>query len=111
MGNIEEKAKEFAIARYGSNGAPMTTQNEMAKVQACAVGYRDGWNEALKSQWVKPEKYMPNMYQEVFAMIIYNGIIQIHSTMYFGDKNWCIGDYPVIAWMEIPSYEHIIKGK
>ena len=48
---LTQKSRDFAITRYGNNGGPTTTQNEMAKVQACAVGYRVGWNEALNQLW------------------------------------------------------------
>lgn len=45
---LSHKAREFAAKRYGNNGGHITTQNEIAKVQACAVGYRAGWDACIE---------------------------------------------------------------
>jgi hypothetical protein len=46
MSNKEEQAREYAKSRYGNNGHE--TGNEIAKVQACTVGYIAGWDACLK---------------------------------------------------------------
>lgn len=47
--NKTEKAVEFSKARYGNNGSNgEETQNEIAKMIACKIGYEAGWDEALK---------------------------------------------------------------
>lgn len=45
---LSHKSREFAAKRYGNNGGHITTQNEIAKVQACAVGYRAGWDACIE---------------------------------------------------------------
>ena len=42
----EEQAREYAKSRYGNNGHE--TGNEIAKVQACTVGYIAGWDACMK---------------------------------------------------------------
>lgn len=42
----KERAIEYAKARYGNNGKE--TQNEIAKVIACRVGYEAGWDACLE---------------------------------------------------------------
>lgn len=44
---IEEKALEYAQLRYGCNNGNRETQNEIAKVMACKVGYMAGYQQAL----------------------------------------------------------------
>lgn len=46
MGKKEEQAREYAKSRYGNNG--YETGNEIAKVQACTVGYIAGWDSCMK---------------------------------------------------------------
>ena len=46
MGKKEEQAREYAKSRYGNNG--YETGNEIAKVQACTVGYIAGWDDCMK---------------------------------------------------------------
>ena len=46
---IQSKALEFASLRYGNSGNE--TGNEIAKVQACAVGFRQGAKWRIKSIW------------------------------------------------------------
>ena len=47
MSKKEEQAREYAKSRYGNNGNRETC-NEIAKVQACTVGYIAGWDACLK---------------------------------------------------------------
>ena len=46
MGKKEEQSREYARLRYGNNGHK--TGNEIAKVQACTVGYIAGWVACMK---------------------------------------------------------------
>ena len=46
MSKKEDLAREYAKSRYGNNGCE--TGNEIAKVQACTVGYIAGWDSCLK---------------------------------------------------------------
>ena len=46
MTKKEEQAREYAKSRYGNNGHE--TRNEIAKVQACTVGYIAGWDACMK---------------------------------------------------------------
>lgn len=46
---IQSKALEFASLRYGNSGNE--TGNEIAKVQACAVGFRKGAGWRINSVW------------------------------------------------------------
>ena len=46
MSKKEEQAREYAKSRYGNNGCE--TGNEIAKVQACTVGYIAGWDACMK---------------------------------------------------------------
>lgn len=40
-------AIEYAQLRYANQNGK-STENEMQKVQACCVGYREGWNDAIQ---------------------------------------------------------------
>lgn len=46
---IQSKALEFASLRYGNSGNE--TGNEIAKVQACAVGFKQGAKWRINSVW------------------------------------------------------------
>lgn len=46
MSKKEEQAREYAKSRYGNNGCE--TGNEIAKVQACTVGYIAGLDACMK---------------------------------------------------------------
>lgn len=96
----EDKAKEYAKNCYPDN-EDMRSQ--------CEYHFESGWDEALKSQWVKVEDALPKLWQEVFAMILYNGRIQIHQDMYIGGEKWHLGNSLVIAWMPIPSFDEILE--
>lgn len=50
MSKKEEQAREYAKSRYGNNGNE--SGNEIAKVQACTVGYIAGW-DAAKQELLK----------------------------------------------------------
>lgn len=102
MEKKEEKAKEYALNMYQSY-----TGYDKFDIQEA---YKTGYDEALKSLWVKVEDSKPELYQKVLAMIIYKGSIQIHSTMYLGDKEWRVGDCRIIAWMPIPSFDEILEA-
>lgn len=73
MGKKEEQAREYAKSRYGNNG--YETGNEIAKVQACTVGYIAGWDEALKSQWVNVKEQQPAANELVLCRMVSNEAI------------------------------------
>lgn len=106
----EDKAKEYASKRYGCN----KSQYQMAKAQACAVGYMAGWDEALKSLWINVEERLPELYKIVLVLYEYeenNYQIQEDSREITDTKdNWYFGRCKIIAWMPIPSFDDIIKA-
>lgn len=111
---LTQKSREFAIARYGNNGGPTTTQNEMAKVQACAVGYRVGWNEALKQILVDASKELPKYEEDVW-------VINERGEEFFShrcnqpevvvDKDgWCnYSGSDIIAWIRNSTIKEILS--
>lgn len=106
--NKKEKAFEYAKMRYGNNGNE--TQNEIAKMIACRVGYEAGWDEALKNKWTKVEDELPERMEEVFVIYEYQGYIQIATSCYIGEIVWYFGNSKIIAWMPIPSFDEILES-
>lgn len=73
--------------------------------------YLHGWDEALRSQWIKVEDKLPELYKNVLALIKYKSYYQIHYTSRYTDnKEWIFAGSPVIAWMPIPSFDDIIEA-
>lgn len=65
-----------------------------------------------KKTWIRVEEKLPELYKDVLALIKYKGEYQIlHTLRHEDNKEWAIGDCPVIAWMEIPSFKNLIKGE
>jgi hypothetical protein len=109
----EEKAKEYADYAhkhveefYGRKCAEHDFYYKKADVR---LAYESGWDEALKSQWIKVETRMPKVEEYVLVMIEYEGSIQIHLTMYLGETNWLFADVKIIAWMPIPSFDKTLE--
>lgn len=106
MEKKEEKAKEYSLNMYKSY-----TGYDKLDIQGA---YRAGWDEALKSQWVKVEDGLPEAGKKVLVLFKFEDdylIMEDIRTNAQTKDNWYHGKSKVIAWMEIPSYEHIIKGK
>ena len=72
--------------------------------------YLYGWNEALRSQWVKVEDRLPEKFKDVFIIIDRFGETQIFTSYYMGEKEWCFAGFEIIAWMPIPSFEDILEA-
>lgn len=84
MSTKENKAIEYAQARYGRNNGSEETENELAKMMACKVGYMAGWDEAaadLSVEWHDFHK-TPKLYEYVLAVDKKNGpyLIQLEKT-------------------------------
>lgn len=118
MGKKEEQAREYAKSRYGNNG--YETGNEIAKVQACTVGYIAGWDEALKSQWVNVKEQQPAANELVLCRMVSNEAI-VSGYIYSEGGKWRVatlpnfefedyGGYECDYWMPIPSFEDILEA-
>ena len=103
------KAKEYARNCY--------PYNEEMQFQ-CECHYERGWDDALKSQWIKVEERMPKENENVFVLYEYDGIILISTDVYMGDNYymryadniWSFGGEEIIAWMPIPSFDEILEN-
>lgn len=115
--NKKEKAFEYAKMRYGNNGNE--TQNEMAKMIACRVGYEAGWDEALKNQWIKVKDKLPDV--DISVLVLTSNKKVSMSKRYqpkdckgndVGLVCWS-GSYAfvnsIVAWMPIPPFDEILK--
>lgn len=109
MNKKQEKAFEYAKARYGNKGKE--TKNEIAKVIACRVGYEAGWDEALKNQWISVKDKLPESCQEVFILAGTKEKFGMYRYIYFGEEKWTFADEKIFAWMPIPSFDNILKYK
>ena len=114
MKSKQEKAKEYSDylhkeieEYYGRKCAPKDMYYKYSDIRDA---FETGWDEALKSQWVKVEEKLPQIDKKVFVLVEYRGMIQIHTFKYFGETNWYFGDSKVIAWMPIPSFDEILEA-
>lgn len=82
-----------------------------------AVMYEDARKAVnmAKSTWIKVDDGLPEDGKYVLILIKYKDEYQIHKYIRFSNdtlETWKFtNDSKIIAWMEIPSYEHIIKDK
>lgn len=80
--------------------------------------YLQGWDEALKIQWIMVDERKPQENEKVFVLFEYNGMVRIDTDVYFGDNHymyytdgvWSFGGEKIIAWMPIPSFEKILEA-
>ena len=83
MSTKENKAIEFAQARYGRNNGSEETENELAKMMACKVGYMAGWEAAEEDLSVAWHNFheIPKVYEYVLAVDKKNGpyLIQLEN--------------------------------
>lgn len=110
----EQKAKEYAIARYGSNDERNETQYEMAKVVACRVGFEKGWDDALKSLLVDASKELPEYDEAVWVInadgeqfYCHRSKEDIVKTDKYGWCNYTGSD--IIAWIRPVSFQEILE--
>lgn len=84
----------------------------------CIEDFCAGWDEALKSQWVKVEDRLPKEDERVFVLYKYRGGIMIDTDSYFGENfynlygmgnGWNHSGEKIIAWMPIPSFDDILQ--
>lgn len=105
----ESKATEYAN-RYAERDWQIVAKD----------AYLDGWNEALRSQWISVEERLPELKQRVLvayklkAKISYCIMKRIpHDTTNPSNQkwHWSLTNYKedVIAWMPIPSFDDILK--
>ena len=107
--NKEQKAKEYSEENSWYPGETSYESDNVAMRESFAEAYKAGWDEALRSQWIKVETRMPKVEEYVLVMIEYEGSIQIHLTMYLGETNWLFADVKIIAWMPIPLFDKILE--
>lgn len=105
----EQKAKRYA------ESIPQFDERK----KYCYEDFIAGWDEALKSQWVKVEDRLPKKDERVFVLYKYRGSIMIDTDSYFGEnfynlyeigKGWNHSGEKIIAWMPIPSFEEILQA-
>lgn len=104
----EQKAKEYA------ESIPQFDDRK----KYCIEDFCAGWDEALKSQWIKVEEKTPNAHEKVIVLFEQEGEIRIETDVYFGDdfynyyRNyvWDFGGEKIIAWMPIPSFKDILQA-
>lgn len=114
MNTKEQKAKEYAIARYGSNDERNETQYEIAKVVACRVGFEKGWDEALKSLLVDASKELPKYDESVWVINADGDQFYCHRSkedIVKTDKcGWCnYTGSDIIAWIRPTSFLEILE--
>lgn len=110
----EQKAKEYAIARYGSNDERNETQYEMAKVVACRVGFEKGWDEALKSLLVDASKELPKYDESVWVINADGEQFFCHRSnnkkVQVDKLGWCnYTGSDIIAWIRSTSFKEILE--
>lgn len=81
-----------------------------------AVMYEDARKAVnmAKITWIKAEDELPEAGKTVLVLFKFEDdylIMEDIRTNAQTKDNWYHGKSKVIAWMEIPSYEHIIKDK
>lgn len=110
MSKKEEKAKEYSKEYEEYNWRLISEQ-----------AYEEGWDEALKNQWVMVEDKLPAI-GEFVLVVTSNG--KISTTKIYHPKD-CRGKNiglvtwkgsttfvnSIIAWMPIPPFDEILKDK
>ena len=69
--------------------------------------YLHGWDEALRSQWIKVEDAMP---EKCKIVMVLHADITVGVSEYHCDNNWSNFEDDIIAWMPIPSFDDIIEA-
>lgn len=115
MSKKEEKAKEYAawlhkeIEEY--YGQICDTKDMYYKNGDIRVAFEDGWDYALKNQWIRLEEKLPKDGEYIFILVEgEDGFIVPLLSLYNGGKFSILSKYfKVIAWMPIPSFDEILK--
>lgn len=124
----ERKSKEYAelkVKQYDKNHTIEKYGIYRAKQQCYFDGYElqdafeEGWDEALKSQWIKAEDELPKVGVKVLVLTtnkkitisfrytpkdIYGKVLGNDEWQGSSALNKCI-----IAWMPIPSFDKILE--
>lgn len=110
----EYKAKEYAQMRYGCNNGNKETQNEIAKVVACIVGFKAGWDEALKSILVDASKELPEYGEAVWVInenkeqfFCHRSNECVVKTDKYGWCNYTGSD--IVAWIRNITFDEILE--
>ena len=100
---IQSKALEFASLRYGNSGNE--TGNEIAKVQACAVGFRQGAKWRISSVWHNKNE-MPDKEELVFCEICKGGEKAYLPLMWKADGKMTV-DVPLLTDCEVTRWAYL----
>lgn len=115
--NKEEKSKEYAelkVRQYDKNNT-IEKYGMYRAMQQCNFDGFDiqeafdvGWDEALKSQWVKVDDKLPNDLEKVLLASLYEREI-LYSVGYMFNGKWVTSNNKPFAWMQIPSFDNILE--
>lgn len=116
----QDKAKRYVNDKMFPHIINSTRMNEKQFFtgEDLKEAYLNGWDEALKSQWIMVDERTPKANEEVYVLFEYDGGIRIETDVYFGDDFynfhkdlvWNYGGEKIIAWMPIPSFDEILEA-
>lgn len=109
---VNDKMFPHIINSTRMNGKQFFTGEDLKEA------YLNGWDEALKIQWIMVDERKPKKNEKVFVLFEYNGMVGIDTDVYFGDdfynfykyRVWNYGGEKIIAWMPIPSFDEILEA-
>jgi len=109
---VNDKMFPHIINSTRMNGKQFFTGEDLKEA------YLNGWDEALKTQWIMVDERKPKKNEKVFVLFEYNGMVGIDTDVYFGDdfynfykdRVWNYGGEKIIAWMPIPSFDEILEA-
>lgn len=109
---VNDKMFPHIINSTRMNGKQFFTGEDLKEA------YLNGWDEALKTQWIMVDERKPKENEKVFVLFEYNGMVGIDTDVYFGDdfhnfykdRVWNYGGEKIIAWMPIPSFDEILEA-
>lgn len=70
------------------------------------MGKSKNKRRSKKNPWIT-DGY-PEMWEQVIVLIEHEGGTQIHTQTFCGKEYWYFGDSKILAWMPIPSYNHML---
>lgn len=116
----QDKAKRYVNDKMFPHIINSTRMNEKQFFtgEDLKEAYLNGWDEALKIQWIMVDERKPQENEKVFVLFEYNGMVRIDTDVYFGDNHymyytdgvWSFGGEKIIAWMPIPSFDEILEA-
>lgn len=126
--NKEEKSKDYAelkIKQYDKNNT-IESYGMYRAMQQCNFdgfdiqeAFEEGWDKALKSQWIKVEDELPKLGVSVLVLTNNGKILvtfrYVPKDIYgkiLGKTEWngsrVLGN-SILAWMPIPSFDNILE--